>query len=325
VHRLERVAVQLWEACRFLDNGTVAYLRLALDLADGACETLLSGDCSHQLSLWHARHLGQEPPSKSRQSSIDREFEAKIDFLQEEKRLDPVHGRVLRRIHIYRNEAHHRDQVRPKTLESAVRLMLFLAAEMLEAWPPWSYAMASYDEVPGLHHFFPDSSNFGFPNQLGASFGNRAEVAAVIRTRSGISEVTGLETALSEQGAERVGELVRNLDFIAEYLRNESGRDDIDAANALSAAIKAAQDDDTPWTEGLTKKQRNQVANLTADQWKALLTNHELIPDKETPLEAFHAFADFEDALEPLETVIRQMSGWIDGYYEYLSDIARGK
>ena len=36
--RLERLAVQLTEAARFLEIGTVPYLRLALELADGACE-----------------------------------------------------------------------------------------------------------------------------------------------------------------------------------------------------------------------------------------------------------------------------------------------
>lgn len=324
---LERLAVQLTEAVRFLHNGTGPYLRLALDLADGACETLMRQECQSVLLWgWAVTHgLDTSKPSRRKQQEIERDFNAKIDFLVAEQRLNADHGRVLRRLHVYRNEAHHRDRIRPATVEGAIRLLLFLAAQMLEDWSPGVHEVVTLDEVPGLRPYIRDTENGEWLWAISREPTPRARVAQQVRGWSGLDTDTGLREVLVEHSRERVRRMMDDAELVAEYLGEYQGQGSSDRSTVIQLARSFAKDGQVEWVEDLTNAQKKQLALADSQDVVWISMGHERIAEATTPLEAFHALADFEDAMEPLETVVGAMAAWVDGYYQHLSDVARGK
>jgi hypothetical protein len=134
VEALERLVVHVEEALRFAGMQDDPHLRLGLLLLDSAAEVLLHRECQSRLQ-WAERdrqlvrqadelkaQTGKEmewvaelrekivPPSYRRK--IDRDFGVKCDYLAGLGLLAAPHARVLKKLHRYRNEAYHRDQLR---------------------------------------------------------------------------------------------------------------------------------------------------------------------------------------------------------------------
>ena len=139
--------VHVEEAIRLGTASDEAHLRLGLILLDSAAELLMHRQCE-RLLVWtsHYGHLlksMEEMPhrvrdetykarimelrshvvSNTRRKKIDKEFDAKCDFLYEKDLLAEPQVRVLKRLHDYRNETYHRDEVRSGTLASAAKIL----------------------------------------------------------------------------------------------------------------------------------------------------------------------------------------------------------
>jgi hypothetical protein len=163
VQRLERLVVHVEEALRIAQNADEAHLRVALVLLDSAAELLMHRECSellHEESFEfgqlqalessqryfekyrgaeyeaYAEKLRAKVTSKARRREIDRDFNAKAKFLAEKGCLPFPQDRVLRKLHQYRNEAYHRDNVRSDTLRSAIDIYAFLACDMMQRFAP---------------------------------------------------------------------------------------------------------------------------------------------------------------------------------------------
>ena len=131
--RLRRTVVQLEEAKRFIINGDVPHLSLALILLDNAAEVMMRRIIEDELgsSNMYARMLERLPaipldakreewrtesasrvvPSK-RQWRIRNKFPEKLKFLAEERDHLPLSiARALEHLHTYRNETQHEDYV----------------------------------------------------------------------------------------------------------------------------------------------------------------------------------------------------------------------
>jgi hypothetical protein len=166
---LERLVVHLDEAVRLALIDNEAHLRLSLILFDSAFELMMHREITPWLPAWRnlyeavveneaaARTAGIELSaeeiakrdelrakglSKSHASPIERDFGAKIDRLVAEDKLSERDGRVARRLHEYRNETYHRDNVRTDSVRLAVAAYGDIACRYLRdtrplPWLPW--------------------------------------------------------------------------------------------------------------------------------------------------------------------------------------------
>ena len=142
MQRLYRTVVQLEEAKRFILDGDVERLRLALILLDNAVEAIMSRFIDERLSdaRMYARLLEKVPagpldikgealrrnikanviPSR-RQRKIERSFDEKLTFLSNDcRRLPPSAAQALSHLHKYRNETQHHDLIREGSIRPAL-------------------------------------------------------------------------------------------------------------------------------------------------------------------------------------------------------------
>jgi hypothetical protein len=145
---LERLVVHVEEAVRNATMNDDPHLRLGLLLLDSAAELLLHRECQSRLQ-WAERdeqllcqaeeltaatgkelewvaELREHVLPHAQRKKIDRDFGAKCDYLTGLGMLAVPHARVLKKLHKYRNEAYHRDQLRLGTLASAVKIYTYL-------------------------------------------------------------------------------------------------------------------------------------------------------------------------------------------------------
>lgn len=156
VPRVELMTVQLQEAEDLLRRGTTAHARLAFILLDNAAEVMMFRNIEALLfhnplnerlvALWeeilqstdsseaqaHHDAIKQEVVSKTKRARLERSFDAKVDYLVENDRLEATAGRVIKKLHGYRNELYHRDRIRSLTVRSAALLYFQLASSLFE-------------------------------------------------------------------------------------------------------------------------------------------------------------------------------------------------
>ena len=73
--------------------------------------------------------------SKTQRNKIEHDFDAKCALLVKEDILQPDQARVLKKLHEYRNETYHRDELRPATLASTNEIYVYLVCSMMIAMP----------------------------------------------------------------------------------------------------------------------------------------------------------------------------------------------
>ena len=139
---LYRTVVQLEEAKRFILDGDVERLRLALILLDNAAEVIMNrfidGEVSHARTYAKLLKMFPKGPLDVKSKALKREFEEKIipsrrqrkiehnfneklTYLSNDCRCLPTPtARALRRLHKYRNETQHHDLIREGSIRPAV-------------------------------------------------------------------------------------------------------------------------------------------------------------------------------------------------------------
>ena len=113
--------------------------------------------------------------SVSRRRKIERDFGAKCNYLHEQGLLAGPQVRVLKKLHTYRNETYHRDQLHPETLASAAKIYIYLVCSMMR---DFAVQMMCYGaEVPtGLLRYLA-SDEHGI-SLIGVGLGLQARIAA---------------------------------------------------------------------------------------------------------------------------------------------------
>jgi hypothetical protein len=144
---LSYLLFQLDEARRYIEDGRLEHLRLALLLLDNAAEiqmdhcieqdlaheqmkenmrnTLLSIPPEHKLPPTLQELVDWMPLSASEKYRLDRYFFKKAEYMV--KRGGHLESRLagpLIHLHKYRNEAYHRTKVRPETIRTAALILL---------------------------------------------------------------------------------------------------------------------------------------------------------------------------------------------------------
>jgi len=328
MERLRRTVVQLEEAKRFILDGEVARLRLALILLDNAVEVVLHRTVSEDLARanMYARMLQRFPGGPldakgealrqdiaaaiiplARQKKVARYFGEKLTLLSESGQLPFATTRVLRHLHNYRNELQHHDHVRPESIFPAALILFDIALDLMVTLVPGSTSWGSDDDLRWLQ-------DYGVMEPFPIGRDDLREVIAV-KLRDGLPlDADGVREALIAHLGTRLDVMEGNLaelprearkpQELAEMLRHlrrwEQGLPDESATNADIAPF-------------------NKLGSLV--RWRMETAGLSAMTDK---LELFDRFGTLEDEIEPLETALQDIVDAISAAGEVASDIARG-
>lgn len=317
------------------------HLRLGLMTLDSAAELLLHRECDSRLR-WAAEYrdlvriaeewratMGKELTSATglREKAvpaaqckrIDRDFGAKCEYLVGLGVLAEPHARVLKKLHKYRNEAYHRDRLRLGTLASATRIYIYLVCTLMRDFPPHG--------TGGVIHLTPyppagllkdlDDEEDWIPLVLDRR--NSAKLQARIATR--------LLAEADDALPSRVGEVLSR--HFCDRL--DAAREAVE--DAASFFYWPGRDEGWDWEAALGLSQLDLPDLCSSDQarsatvpvrpehikhWRAA---GEALASEANDLAAFAAFADLEDAFEPVEALVMQLLTAV----EVQHDLASGR
>lgn len=282
---------------------SATYDRLALLLIDNAAEIVMwrtiqvifhyrqrySDDLRARLRIPKARRwqgfdeeleeVRRKAISKRRREDIERNFHEKLKLLVEENELHDSEAEVLGRLHKYRNETYHDDNVRDVTLRTSVLIYVTLTCALFERCP-----------YPVITKGSPGGDGPEMPK----------DVINRLLVEIDFSEEM-LPIALSEFLVERLDEIEEMIEFIAE----EAGEASQDFAIKLACMGEV--------TRPPTKKDIYSVdAPYTYDdlgKWRVMAQDVAKASDR---LGAFSMFAEAERLIEPLESKIAQLVAEMD-------------
>jgi len=327
MERLRRTVVQLEEAKRFILDGEVARLRLAIILLDNAVEVILHRKVNDALrsANMYARMLQRFPDGQleaegealrqeiaaktipqARQKKVARFFGEKLTLLSEDGELPSATARALRHLHDYRNELQHHDHVRPESIRPAALILFDIAVDLMVMLPPGSMSFGSDDNTDWLNDYGMEPIPFG-----------RGDLREVIGTqlRHGLSlDTDGVRAALIAHLGTRLDVMDANSAELAGY-----GLSPIDLAEILQHHRR--------WEQGLPDAASDAADIAPFDKldslvrWRSDVASLTSIDDK---LDLFDRFGTLEDELEPLERGLQEVVDAIETAGEIASDIARG-
>lgn len=328
MERLRRTVVQLEDAKRFILDGEVARLRLALIPLDNAVEVMLHRRVSEDLGRanMYARMLQRFPGGPldpkgvalrheiaaeiippARQKRVARNFGEKLTLLSESGQLPFATTRALRHLHDYRNELQHHDHVRPESIRPAALVLFDIALDLMVTLVPGSTSWGSDDDLRWMQ-------DYGIMEPFPLGRDDLREVISA-KLRDGLPlDANGVRDALIAHLGTRLDVMEGNLaelptearkpqelaDMLRLLRRWEEGLPDEPATNAHIAPFNKL---------GSFARWRMETAGLSA------------IGDK---LELFDRFGTLEDEIEPLETALQDIVDAISAAGEVASDIARG-
>jgi hypothetical protein len=213
----------------------------------------------------------------------------------------------LQHLHRYRNEAYHRNEVRPDTIRAACLILLEINCEMLNI-PRAHMSYRSDREYSCL------KERFGVERML-----SREEVEGIVQQlRAGlIPETAHIADILADYMVGRFEAFHGELDYIVMNLQQ--------VADQEAALIEAFE-----YRESRVDNPENEIPPLKIERrtlawFKVREEQVALIRSAKTRLDAFEQFADIERDLEPTETAVSEVVSQIGSYIDMQVDIARGK
>lgn len=337
MQRLTYIVFQLDEALRYIDDGRIERLRLALLLLDNAAELqldrrvrdhlaieevnertreqtiLLTGlvpESRAELPAILAEIVAWEPLTKAQKRAVDRYFDEKLRFLSERyKDLDPALARVISYLHRYRNEAYHEARVRAETVRTAA-LIYFEAncSLLLTIFAVQSYA--SNEDYSWLEERFGIRSS-------GLLVGGGLQ-GVVDRLREPVlPTLSTVVDALTSHLHSRIADLLADLDFIVDGSRPTTRGEAARVAQLYAALergdVVGSTDPDTyagRWTLGSLEDTAKSIRSLG---------------DAVDRLGAFARFADIEQEIEAFEQDVRPLGSFVDRMVDEEVDRLRGK
>lgn len=340
MQRLERLVVHVEEALRLAECDDEAHLRLALMLLDSAAELILQRAVQTKVALQYwdthmlnkfdrAEQQGMQLPEDVRKSQaelrsrvlstsklrlLERNFDAKAEYLAELGDLPVAEVRVLRKLHAYRNEAYHRDKVRPGSLRSAVNIYSYLVCTMMRDLKITGLAISL--EVPvGLKRYLGD-------DLWAAGFDAPKRIAEILLSSSGMDKQEELGIALGNHLDDRLQALLDGADEIAGFISGRPSGEEWDIETAL--VLVQVVDDRAAAFLTPDAARRTRVP-FTVEDLEALRLRAQALAHETEPVAAFAEFADIEDAFEPVEGKVEEALIAIDREIQLQMDIARGK
>ncbi len=320
--RLERLTVHVEEAIRLGTATNDAHLRLGLMLLDSAAELLMHRQCRNEInstSMWAALLKSSEEiyartgtdeakarvdearartVSNTKRKRIDREFDAKCDFLHEKDLLADPQVRVLKKLHEYRNETYHRDKLRRGVLASAAKIYLYLLCTMMRDFPVNSMSYPNAGPPAGIAKYIGDSERVGFDMQ--------AKIGAHLLEASGLATQRELGLTLGRHIHARLDELADDVEFIASWYRDINKDESWDLEAVLGLASLRSPTDYR--YVRLTADSARTVQGYKPELLDGLRELADGLSGVQDQLSAFSVFANIEDIFEPLEAKIRDVA-----------------
>lgn len=340
--RLERLVVHVEEGVHFGTMPDEAHLRLGLVLLDSAAELMMHRESEYLLNdaEWYSRTLKMAKAmyeatgkgadmiaeyqgkvvSSGQRKKIERDFNAKCDYLHQHDLLAAPQARILKKLHKYRNEIYHRDQLRPVTLASAAKIYIYLVCSMMRDFPVHVMSYSSPGRPSGLIKYLEDNDHGAGLLRVGLDL--QARIATRLLHESGVAQPAQLGQALSQHVCDRLDELVDAAEECASFIR-ESGRDE---GWDLEAVLGITQIDPKEYVNVLSSHDARALkVPIRAAQIQKWRTAGEALAKETDDMVAFAAFADLEDAFEPVEAKVIELAIEVDREIQLQVDIALGK
>ncbi|MFK0402763.1 hypothetical protein ACIQTT_10565 [Microbacterium sp. NPDC090225] len=347
MRRAAEIAAQVFTARDALLRDTPEDLRVAFLLFDSAVETLLVRRTQHDVNEWRfdmwpvmeeygvpvvsvdlhdfgQRVREQEDKgaavllrlSSTQKKDIARDFDTKLRLLVWLGTIPADYIPVLSRLHAYRNELYHREESRPKTLQTVTHLYAWLVADLLERLPPaWvAHSSADPDDLPTRIY-----ERIGIPVPQGevTSAGRGLQALMATALRDGL-RLDGVPALLADYVESRMEDLHQRLTYIGEMFAKPSDEKPLTPMQIIR--LLYAEE----WPEDLRQAPARGVPVTKAklDEW---CTWHARIREFTDPVGAFHSLAQFETEFEPVERKVIDMVIDIDTFIQRQIDIMRGK
>jgi hypothetical protein len=341
VKQLECLVVHVEEAIRFGTAEDEPHLRLGLMMIDSAAELMMYRETDYLLR-WDAKYeewlkraeealahgrgdqkyvdkLRGMVFSKTQRNKIERDFNAKCDLLVRESIIDVAQARVLKKLHEYRNETYHRDELRPATLASATRIYIYLVCTMMATMPVHGMSLSS-PSPPDVLKKYLAAGGVGFGDCLDI----QARIGRKLLAATGVDKPIKLGEELAEHATYRLDEIEEMIEDCVSFFNemNSRGWDFLSVLGMIQAPepddpfdhLRRTVDDYRKWARPVNKAKfrawRKDAAKLAAET---------------DDLTAFAAFADLEDAFEPIEQQVMKLALDVDTEIQHQIDIARGK
>lgn len=326
--RLERLTMHMQEALRLRESSHLESHRLSLILLDSAAELMMHRKCQEllrdedyayrqrvnieRLQEWkpekyktadldeHLEDLRSRTTSHSKRRAVWQDFTAKVDFLVGAGELGSPHADVLKRLHEYRNEAYHRDEIRPDTLTSAVEIYAVVACHLMVTLTPGT-VIGDTDRAPASMSQF--QAEF---DTAADAFAIQPAIAQRLMDDAGLSSPRDLAEALQVNIEDRVTAVEEMLTELSEAWGDRGW-------TPATVAI-ALQIPDTPDNAFLKPAQvasrRVPVHLKDIKRWREVATQ---VLDSADTLGSFALFAAFEEEFEPLEmSAMKSMRSYED-------------
>jgi hypothetical protein len=325
------VLFQLDEARRHIEDGRPEHLRLSLLLLDNCAEMQMAeyigGALAHErmqekLQRSYRVIVPEDDPSPIVQEvyafqpltvrekrGIDRNFEDKVHYMvSRAKVLDASLASPLLHLHRYRNEAYHRNSIRPRTVRTACLILFEINCEMLLGVPRGHMSYSSDGDYTWLKARFGVEHFMSSEQLLRIVVGLRASL---------IPDAADVSALLAEYLEDRFAEFFVQLQYIAENLQSVT-----DEAGALAEAY-SYRDSRVKFADGEIPKPKLEPQQIAWIREREQLIS--MVRAAETRIEAFERFAVLERDLEPIETAVEDLVIEIDNYIDMQVDIMRGK
>lgn len=326
---LQFVLLQLDEAKAYLRSGTLPHLRVGLLLLDNAIELQLyrwavqqmRGDSlvrrlQDNVRQWGAPSdvLGElkdyEVLQPKDEQSVLRDFNKLVQYAAEiRKAIQPEVGELLIHLHRYRNEAHHRGEIRPATLKSAVLLLFAINCRLLSDLQSLVNTYSSGADYSWIERRF----NVRPIELLG---GGDALQRIVTDLLDGLPEAVVSEN-LATQLESRAAEVRRTMTFLV-----ENARDVVDDVTAFSKGKEYVMG--STGADIRTRMPRN-LPNISIAVLTGLLDVAAKIRSATSPEVAFRIFGKAEAELEAVEFAVRELAMVVESAIQFQIDLARGK
>ena len=329
-------------SCRLGLMTDEAHVRLGLVLLDSAAELLMHRQCDWLLlqaeqdrgllqtykAIYDATGRGantvaelqDKVVSNTRLKKIERDFNAKCDFLGERGRLAEPQIRILKKLHKYRNETYHRDELRSATLMSAARIYIYLVCSMMRDFPVFMIGYSASDPPPALASYMTENEHG--PGLLGVGTKLQARIAMRLLDESGVAEPAQLGHVLSQHVCDRLTGLEKAAEESADFLCQQGEDEGWD----LEAILRLVQLDPEEWARVRSSADARTLDTLVHGeqirQWRAAA---QALAEETDDLTAFAAFADLEDVFESVEARVLKLAMDIDSEIQMQFDLARGK
>jgi hypothetical protein len=325
------ILLQLDEACRYIKDGRLAQLRLALLLLDNAAEIQMERCIQHELEHEDMQErirsraieipeadrpktlqdlVEWQPLNKKQKYAVLRYFDEKVRYLSERsEQIDSRFVDPLKYLHRYRNEAYHHSRVRQETVETAAKLLLEINCELL----------LSLRQGGTTHAYNKDYSwlEQRFGNLIGMPINYDGVVEEAIRDlRSTVDlDDQSIKSLLTEHLNNRISGMYDDLDFVVTNSWYP------DRATALKESFEFGTKPDALYKckpEELKKRHTLDFLNYLRKKLPEIIDS----PDR---LEAFRQFSELELQLEPVENNVQEFAMSLDQAIQMEVDRIRGK